>query len=328
MSAIRSILVAVKDADTKQLPVVAKAAQLARCFGASLELFHAISEPVYAGFQLTEQSLQELKSTRVAQHLIRLEGLAAQFRGPEVRISTSAAWDFPAHESIVRRAIEVKADLIVAACHDGRRLTPWLMHLTDWELLRTSPMPVLLVRTEEPYERPIVLAAVDPRHAHAKPSSLDLVVLDTASHITRALSGSLHAMHAYFPVPLDVPASDILTDEQAGRLYTKIEKRARSAFEKCAARAHIPRARRHLVKKNPVIAIPEVAKEVGTDILVMGAVSRSGLKRIFIGNTAERVLGHVRCDVLVVKPRRFARRIVKGQRGVRLVAQQLPSVYF
>jgi universal stress protein E len=34
----------------------------------------------------------------------------------------------------------------------------------------------------------------------------------------------------------------------------------------------------------------------------MGAVSRTGLKRIFIGNTAEHVLDSLRCDVMVVKP--------------------------
>ena len=33
----------------------------------------------------------------------------------------------------------------------------------------------------------------------------------------------------------------------------------------------------------------------------MGAISRSSLSRFFIGNTAERVIDDVQCDVLVVK---------------------------
>jgi universal stress protein E len=37
----------------------------------------------------------------------------------------------------------------------------------------------------------------------------------------------------------------------------------------------------------------------------MGAVSRSALKRLFIGNAAERVLDRLDCDVLIVKPRGF-----------------------
>ena len=46
-----------------------------------------------------------------------------------------------------RKERKKKADFIVAECHAGRRLAPWLLHLTDWELLRTSPVPVLLVKS-------------------------------------------------------------------------------------------------------------------------------------------------------------------------------------
>lgn len=327
MKAIRRILVAVKDPDAKQLPAVEKAAQLALACGASIELFHAIAEPVYADFELTEESLNDLEASRSTRYWSRLEQIALGLRRRNIKVRASTAWDFPAHESIVRRALAVKADLIVAECHAGRRLAPWLLHLTDWELLRTSPLPVLLIRSSQRYERPIVLATVDPGHAHAKPSGLDDVILKHATGVARLFSGSAHAMHAYFPVPLDAPTSEILTDRQVDRLYTKIEMRARAAFERCARRAHIPRARQHLVNRNAVVAIPETAKEVGADIVVMGAVSRSGLKRVFIGNTAERVLNQLRCDVLVVKPKRFALRISLRSKGINIVPPALASAF-
>jgi universal stress protein E len=47
------------------------------------------------------------------------------------------------------------------------------------------------------------------------------------------------------------------------------------------------------------------ANRRSSDILVMGAVSRSLLVRPVIGSTAERVIDHVDCDVLVVKPAGF-----------------------
>ena len=313
MKAIRRILVAVKDPDAKRLPAVEKAAQLALASGASIELFHAISDPVYADFELTEASLKDLEASRSTRYWSRLEGIALGLRRRNIKVRASAAWDFPTHESIVRRAIAVKADLIVAECHAGRRLAPWLLHLTDWELLRTSPLPVLLVRTPELYERPIVLAAVDPGHAHAKPSGLDNVILKQATGMARLFAGSVHAMHARSLITLDAPPS--------------IAVRARAAFERCARRAHISRARQHLVDRSPAVAIPQTAKEVGADIVVMGAVSRSGLKRVFIGNTAEHVLSHLRCDVLVVKPRHFTQRISLRQRGVHIVPPALASAF-
>jgi universal stress protein E len=47
------------------------------------------------------------------------------------------------------------------------------------------------------------------------------------------------------------------------------------------------------------------ANRRGSDLLVIGAVSRSLLARPVIGSTAERVIDHVDCDVLVVKPAGF-----------------------
>jgi universal stress protein E len=38
----------------------------------------------------------------------------------------------------------------------------------------------------------------------------------------------------------------------------------------------------------------------------MGAISRSRLRELFIGSTAERILDRLHCDVLVVKPGDFA----------------------
>ena len=55
--------------------------------------------------------------------------------------------------------------------------------------------------------------------------------------------------------------------------------------------------------------LPKIAAEGKADLLVMGAVSRSRLREIFIGSTAERVLDHVPCDVLVVKPADFREKL-------------------
>src|SRR5690242_11598881 len=110
MKAIRKILVAVKDPEAKRLPALEKAAQLALASGASIELFHAISDPVYADFELTEESLRDLEASRSTRYWSRLEGIARGLRLRNIKVRASAAWDFPAHESIVRRAIAVKAD--------------------------------------------------------------------------------------------------------------------------------------------------------------------------------------------------------------------------
>jgi universal stress protein E len=327
MKKIRRILVAIKNPEARPQLAFDRALQLAKAFGASLELYHAIVDPVYVDPMLTAHSLRDLTESRVTVRGRRLESLAARAREQQIEAQTTVDWDFPPYEAIVRRALVTGADLIVAECHHGRRFAPWLVHLTDWELLRTSHVPVLLVRGKEPYEKPIVLAAVDPTHAHAKPEMLDNAILALGGRFARALSGSLHAMHAYYPVPLDVPTSAIRTDSSAAQLYREVRGRARTAFERTTRQARISRARRHLIDRNPVAAIPATAREIGADLVVMGAVSRSGLERVLIGNTAERALGAIHCDVLVVKPPRFASTIAQETRGVRMVTPHVPFAY-
>ncbi len=63
------------------------------------------------------------------------------------------------------------------------------------------------------------------------------------------------------------------------------------------------RGHRHLLNQHAVNAIPKLARKIQSDIVVMGAVSRNGIKRLLIGNTAERIIDDLNCDVLVVNQR-------------------------
>jgi len=324
MAAIRTILVAVRNPDSRRQPGIEKALHIARSLGARVELFHAISTPVLMDLDpLRGNSLAELRREALALQTRKLEQWVVRARQLGVRATASVEWDFPPHEAIVRRCIRARADLIIAECHKGRRVAPWLIHLTDWELLRASPVPVLLMKNGRPWRQRALLAAVDPSHAHAKPSRLDALIVDQAKQLARKLGGVLHVMHANFPslfgLPLGDPEVDPVTLQATFDQQKRLDRKAFTAF---ASAARIPRARRHLVDADPVAAIPRLARRVSADLVIMGAVSRSGLKRMLIGNTAERVLGDLPCDVLVVKPAHFAKRVTERIRGMRVVPQQ------
>jgi len=51
----------------------------------------------------------------------------------------------------------------------------------------------------------------------------------------------------------------------------------------------------------PEDAIIQVAAAKQTDLIIMGSRGRTGLKRLFLGSVAERVIGQAVCPVLVVK---------------------------
>ena len=322
MDPVRRVLIAVKNPDRRSQRGVDKAMRIAGRLGASVELFHTISSPVFLELEpLTGHSVAEIRREAVQLRLSRLERIAARARKAGIEVTCHVAWDFPPPDAIVRRAEHLRADLIIAECHEGKRLKPWLIHLTDWELLRLSTKPVLLLKNAREWRKAVVLAAVDPSHAHAKPARLDSVIVAQATALSRAMHGRLELMHANFPAGYALMMADPgLNAETLEAVYRHMKAKRTEQFDAFAAKVRAPRRHRHLLDADPEFAIPHLARKLRADVVVMGAVSRSGLKRVFIGNTAERVLESLPCDVLVVKPPRFPKRVTRKPRGMRLVA--------
>src|SRR6187549_4008294 len=94
MKSVERILFAVKDPDSRRLAGIGNAADLARKLGATLELFHAISTPVFLDLQpLTGTSLAELKREALALRRKRLEKLAALARKRGAKTTCHVEWD-------------------------------------------------------------------------------------------------------------------------------------------------------------------------------------------------------------------------------------------
>jgi len=72
-----------------------------------------------------------------------------------------------------------------------------------------------------------------------------------------------------------------------------------------AARHGVPRERMHILEGPAAQCLLIAADDAAADIVAVGAVSRSILRRAITGHTAERVFDSLGCDVLVVKPRGF-----------------------
>jgi universal stress protein E len=307
---IRRILVAVKNPSAAALPAVSKAAQLAKALGAELTLFQAVSTPLNLGDDLPPRQAARgaVENYTRSAHEACLKGLASRLRRRGIRVAVSAEWDYPADEAILREAARMRADLIVVEAHPRHRGASSLLRLTDWELLRSSPVPLLLVKRPAPYRRPSVLAALDPDHTFDKPVSLDAEILAVGAAIASALSGSLHAVHAYAPVMPADTTQGVISAATLAAMQTQAAATASQKLARATRGSGIPKSRRHVSGRHVPDAIEEVATEIRSSIVVLGAVSRSGLKRLLIGNTAERVLDHLSSDVLLVKPGLAARR--------------------
>ncbi len=324
MQNVKRILVAIKDPGARTLPAVRKAAQLARAFGAELELFHSLSQTILIdALQARHIDLQDYEREQVERTVARLETIAVRLRRHRIEVRVSAAWDHPPSEAIVRRVQRHKADLVVVERHAGRHLAGWMLNYTDWDLLRLAPCPVLIVKTPRPYHRPIVMAAVDPLHRHAKPVRLDAEILKTAGALRTALRGSLHVVHVFPPVVAVNPGWGTGPIVMPGGNGGAAESQARAALDAELERLPLPPHKVTVLAGAPRETIPAMAISLRAAVVVMGAVSRSGLKRLLIGNTAEAVLDALPCDVLIIKPGRFRSPVPARTRGAQIMT--IPS---
>ena len=126
-----------------------------------------------------------------------------------------------------------------------------------------------------------------------KPSGLDHKILSAAGDLAQALSGNVFAVHSYSQVPL------------SGHYLKQAQAEHQKAFAELMADFEIPDEQRLMVDEAPEFGLQKTAVDLGADMVVMGAVSRSFVADVFIGNTTEKVLDYLECDVLVLKPDGF-----------------------
>ena len=275
---IRHILVAIGDLRRTSRSELRKAGTVARAARAKVELFHAIDEPdPERSFPETATfaEVETLRDAIVRRCERRLERFARDPALRGVTVSCTASWDYPPHEAVIRRALALHSGLVIAAARGHRFGARLLLRNTDWELIRHCPAPLLIVKSPRAYRRPLVLAAVDPFHTHARPANLDARLVETGGELARLLHGRLHVFHAYMPListePVAVATAPlVLMPPEAEQAHAEQVVRA---IGELADKAGVARACCHIRMGEVADQLAGFARRSGAAIVVMGAVS-------------------------------------------------------
>ena len=293
-----TILVVIDPMTGAQQPALERAAWLAKQAGARLELFACDYDPdIDPGHVATAWAPDAGARERLLLRLRgRLDELAAPLRKQGLSVSVDAVWDHPFDEAIVKKAAAHDYWLVAKDTQHHNIVQRTLLTNVDWHLIRDCPAPLLLVKDRRLAAEPTVLAAIDPVNAHDKPAALDDRIYTFAAELARVLRGHLHLMHSYAaPMGAELPP-DVLG---------LIAQEHRSAMTKFLDTHAVLGGRIHLYEGLAHECLKKAAEEHAADFVVMGAVARRGLKRLFIGSTAERVLDRLPCDLMIIKPLEF-----------------------
>ena len=135
-------------------------------------------------------------------------------------------------------------------------------------------------------------------------SEVSLKAGDYVRGYCNTFDAEVHLVHVCAPLPNPdmLPAGVELTVSDKGVVDTFLE----------AARTRLQRvAVEHLGGVSPVVCdvlgghpwseVCEYAKRAGTDLIILSTHGLTGLRHLLIGSTAERVVQHAPCPVLVIK---------------------------
>ena len=253
-----------------------------------------------------DDRLQNTRALVQAQY-VRLGKIAESLRKQGIETTCHVETNDSITEGILQRVRQSKPDLCAIEAHKHNTFSRLLLTQTDFNLIRYCPVPLLIVKGGAGKQRSTVLAALDPWHANGKPASLDGDIVRAARGLSKTLGVPLHSAHVYAPLvgfisdgafaPVAIPVS--LPEER------KYSAKVRRAFHSINSKYKIANRNAHLKMGDPAFALPEIARRAKARVVVMGAVSRKIMKRVLIGNTAEKVLDAMPCDILIVKPSDF-----------------------
>jgi universal stress protein E len=206
-----------------------------------------------------------------------LKRLTEEVKEYDLKCEIEVEWNLNWRERIAVAARNCDASMIIKTVSRHSRLGRQLRTTSDWALLRKAHCPVLLIDPERPPQPKKVLAAVKLNPSSEQYSILNEQVVELSHRIASALDAELDAVTVY-------KGQQIYFDRQ-----------------KFADSCGLPRNRVHAVEGSPHTGIAQVAKELGSDVLVIGLASHN-LKEggSAIGDTAERIIDAVDTDLVII----------------------------
>jgi nucleotide-binding universal stress UspA family protein len=260
------------------------ATHLATVFDSHVTLLHVIDPKV-----TDPEGMHHRREASAA----RLREVSEQLALYNVVIDESAIAVGPPADTIVHKAREIDADLILIGAGEASRFDRPVGPIADLVLQRAG-QPVLAVRPGSPEARfhrilcPVDLSPVS-RHA-----------LENAIRLTRALHGELLVQTV---VPL---ARWITPSLQTGKVATAIgrhERQWREEFDRFLEKVDFGSIswQKEVDVGVPHQAIASAARAFQTNVIVMGSTGRSALARVLMGSVSRRMLQQLPCSLLLIK---------------------------
>ena len=285
-----------------------RAADLARRNEARLTVVDVIEEDSWdSGEIYNSEPFQEIKRLIIKERQKDLETAIEPMRQEGLKVAAKLLFGKPFLE-IIREVLRENHDLVMKTAQGEGGLKGMLFGSTAMHLLRKCPCPVWLVKKGvERYDR--IIAAVDPDPSDEQKNKLNAKIMDLATSLAKLEQSELFVVHAWSLYGETILRGGVgrMDQKEIDRLVREAEATHKRGLDDFLQKYDLQglNYRVHLIKGEAGKVIPERAERKRADLIVMGTLSRSGVRGFLIGNTAEKILQKVDCSVLAVKPDGF-----------------------
>lgn len=301
----KDTLLAILEMDCSPDTLIDRTAWIAKSFDLKvhLVLFEPDSGALLGGFSISSEA-DRIRHLIQATQAELVEDYASKMRRSGIDVTTSVLQLRPLGDGILNIAAAVNPKLIVKATQFHSAAERSILVDSDWQLMRVCPYPLWLVKSDEMPTNPAIIAAVDPSNAHDKPAALDHEIVRTAKAVAKVAEGEVHLLHVYERlVGIGTAANRAIKSSilPIDEIDARIKNEHRSALDALATDRGVSTKMAHQLPGRTHEIIPTFARSRNAGLVVMGALARWSLKKMIIGSTAERVIDHMACDVLIVR---------------------------
>ncbi len=271
-------------------------ARITLCLGARSRMRQIEPQLEQSGENASEDKIRQLLTENCQQFL---QKLSQPLKQKQIEVDYCLGWSEDPVAGIMTAVEKSNADMVIKSSRHHSKLKTLFYTPTDWKLLRHCPAPVLMVHSEKPRLPQNMLAAVSALAIDEEHSQLDLQVLDYASSISQLFKARLTVINAFTPVPLGVSldGTGVYQEEYLQDLQQEHHLKTLQLTRKFAISDDQVETRHGDTNS----AITECVDELNIDMVILGTLAREGLAGLFIGNTAEKILERLDCEILTVK---------------------------
>lgn len=275
------------------------ALRLGAAVKASVSLVHVVRPaPQFTGLESSLVLPSDSELLKLAEQQLRRIARKESRKGVVLKSRVRFGQPF---QEISMLARNLGADLIVLATHGYSGVRHAVLGSTAERVVRHAPCAVLAVRssarslTAPPFRLKRILVPIDL-------SELSKQALPWAAFMAAAFRAEVILFHVTEKLPIDY----LLGPELMNHAITPLMKQAEAELERIAAALR----RFNRIKISVAVRdgtaykqICDTARAREADLIVSTTHGYTGLKHIWMGSTAERIVRHAHCPVLIVRPK-------------------------